>query len=481
MFKKAFTMMELVIAMAVVAILVLVSIPIAKSKMDKVDKFSYYLAYAAVQDIAANIVAQTEYEYDAADLATSYVEDIWNNQELVAYNSNKFNRYLGATLTFKRVFADMHYLYNWANGLDCTWYEDLQNSFGCNEAISVRGSDYWNTQGTCQTTVMDYRAPIGAGCGVSEDGYCYGRSLGSSFSSTRRRCLCELMTNYDYSAKGIPPRACVWNDGVYSFTPNNPEPEVSASVECTANQYKDGTGACKSCSDIPTWEEYKTHVPPCAEPSTSLCEKYSMMYSATKGACVVPVSATNLCEKIKSDYNISTSSCATTASQMRSNTASGFKNVTPHIKLSNGLNIYIASDLVKIDLVADAVDVRDRVGYLLYVDVNGNKGKGILYQDVYPFYIMITGKVLPVYNPAGVGGANNVENLAGNIIYDDYSTGNRVVKASQTNVNYQTGVCATRYIQSANYCGAIPVDAHCADASADCRFIVNKPMKFFGR
>lgn len=269
MSKKAFTMMELVIALAIVAILVMVTIPLAKNKMDKVDRFSYYVGFATVQDIAANIVAQTTYDYD------------WNK--------------------------------------------------------------------------------------------------------------------YDEIPK--------------------------------------------------TLDTVKT-----------------------------------LCEKIKKDYNISSSDCNVTAGQMKTRLISGFKEVTPHIKLSNGLSVYIASDLVKIDNLDDAIDVRDRVGYLLYVDVNGSKkGKGILYQDVYPFYILVTGKILPLYKADGVGGANNAENLSVNVLYDNYSTGNRVVKASQINVSYQTGACATRYIQSAKYCRSIPVDGSCTDANADCRFIVNKPMKFFGR
>ena len=189
----------------------------------------------------------------------------------------------------------------------------------------------------------------------------------------------------------------------------------------------------------------------------------------------------NLCDKIKSDYNVSFANCDVTAAQMEARVSSSFKDVNPHIKLSNGLNIYITSDLSKINALSDAQNPQDRIGYILNVDANGNKkGKGILYQDVYPFYILVTGKILPLYNPAGFGGANNVENLAGNILYDDYSSGNRVVKASRTNVDFQTGACATRYIQSASYCKDIAIDAHCTSTS-DCRYVINKPMKFFGR
>ena len=138
------------------------------------------------------------------------------------------------------------------------------------------------------------------------------------------------------------------------------------------------------------------------------------------------------------------------------------------------------SDFGEIDLISDSPNEYDKYGYLINVDINGTKGEGKLYNDVYPFYILASGKIFPVYDTDKMAGVKETDLLAGNILYDDYSTGNRVVKASQTNLNFRTGACATRYIESAKYCGNIPIDAHCAQEENDCRYMINKTVNIFG-
>lgn len=335
--KKAFTMAELVISLTIIAILAIVLVPIARNKLGKVDSLSYYLGYSVVQDIAANIVAQSEYAY--------------------VLSGN--------------------------NASDILPEEPSEDTSG--------------------------------------------------------------------AAQAVP--------------------------SCNANQYKDLRDNCQDCANISSWQEYQNYMPPCPQD----CARFGMLYSSAKRTCVMPASATSLCLRIKDEYNISKSSCDVSASQMAANVAGGFKDKTPHIKLSNGLNLYIVSDLLKVDMLADSEGVEDRVGYLVYVDVNGDEGKGALYSDVFPFYILVSGKVVPLYSSPEAGGANSVENLSGNILYDDYSTGNRVVKVSKTNLDFKTGACATGYIKSAIYCGSIESDAHCANSDSDCRYIINKPMKFFGK
>ena len=62
MFKKAFSMAELVVAMGIIAILAMVTIPIAHKKLAKVDTYSYYMGYRTMQDITANIISQSVYD-----------------------------------------------------------------------------------------------------------------------------------------------------------------------------------------------------------------------------------------------------------------------------------------------------------------------------------------------------------------------------------------------------------------------------------
>ena len=207
----------------------------------------------------------------------------------------------------------------------------------------------------------------------------------------------------------------------------------------------------------------------------------SEVYSSELEKCVAKKTAKDLCNQIDKEFNVSARHCDVTAAAMNTLVAGGFKNVTEHIKLSNGLKIYITSDYDKINALSDAVDINDRVGYMVYVDVNGDKGNGQLWSDIMPFYILSSGKVLFLSaSDFGISQPITTILMSGNILYDDYSDDKRVVKASQTNLDFKTGVCATRYIRSSSFCGSIQVDTHCTNSESDCRYVINRPVNFFG-
>lgn len=56
----------------------------------------------------------------------------------------------------------------------------------------------------------------------------------------------------------------------------------------------------------------------------------------------------------------------------------------------------------------------NEVGYIVYIDVDGSKGNSTLWDDVYPFYITMSGRVVPAFdsaaNPDGAG-ADSVHHL----------------------------------------------------------------------
>ena len=101
--------------------------------------------------------------------------------------------------------------------------------------------------------------------------------------------------------------------------------------------------------------------------------------------------------------------------------------MTPHIVLQNGLKIYIASDYGEIDQLNDSVDEADKTGFTIYIDVDGKRSKTRLYDDVFPFYLAKSGKVIPGYDSNIVAGANCEKNLAFDILYDKFSGANRMV------------------------------------------------------
>ena len=55
--KMGFSLMEILIAIFIVAIIAMVSVPIINKQMEKSEEYSYYLAYRTVEKMAGQIVA----------------------------------------------------------------------------------------------------------------------------------------------------------------------------------------------------------------------------------------------------------------------------------------------------------------------------------------------------------------------------------------------------------------------------------------
>ena len=207
-----------------------------------------------------------------------------------------------------------------------------------------------------------------------------------------------------------------------------------------------------------------------------------------QGVCVLDESdeseetdyTTLFCQKLEQTFNKYKSDCSVPVSTVQAAVPGGnFKNLTPHIELANGLKLYIGSDLVTISELSDAEDELDREGFEIYIDVNGESGKSILWEDVFPFYLLKSGKVIAAYNESSPSGGNNMEHLKVNVVYDDYSGPNRALKLLMKDANFRSAACAVGYIKSSKYCdGKVQYDL-CKDMTRDCRMMVKEPIKIF--
>lgn len=216
-------------------------------------------------------------------------------------------------------------------------------------------------------------------------------------------------------------------------------------------------------------------------------------YGGQQVVCVEPTSSTPssdddaldtyvkvLCDKAIKHYNIADSDCSVTPESVQSSVSSNsLADLTPNIVFSNGLMIYIGSDLEDISDLSDAENADDREGFVVYVDVNGKSGSGKLWEDVFPFYLLKSGKVLPAYDADLIVGANNKEYLNVNVLYDSYNDENREIKLLLKDSNYRNAACATGYIKSAKYCDGKTQYDLCKKDYHDCRMIVKEPVKLF--
>ena len=174
-----------------------------------------------------------------------------------------------------------------------------------------------------------------------------------------------------------------------------------------------------------------------------------------------------------------------------------FNDVEPHVTLTNGVRIYVGAHYDDIPKLSDA-EPDDRKGWLLYLDVNGKKGRSGLYEDVYPFYLLKSGKIVPDYEAGNVAGASSEENMSVQVLYDEFDDVNNIrlerrltpVATGGADVNsFKSAACASGYIKSATYCGynvdadnnlINPNNPNCslsANVTMDCRIKVKAPIR----
>ena len=358
---NAFTLAEIVATMLVITVVLVATLTTTKSKMEKVDKYYYYMAYSIAKDISQNVISQNNFGFAEEEASSG-----------LAKFANKINNLFVAKLKLKGVYA----------------------------------------------------ATVGTPCTMADG------------------------TSGVTNANG----ACVFPEGT---------PCTTAAGD--AGQYN-SLGLCVAVKVVDPFE-----------PEEDVELKSS--------------SAADLCDAIIKVYNVNQSNCAIPASTYLTATTSGdFLTMTPHVVLNNGLRLFIASDFINIERLATedaSVNEKDKTGFILYVDSNGETaGKNKVNADVFPFYLLKSGKMVPdggLNHYGKLGGADSTEHLTVNILYDDFSNDTRTVKILARNVDYKTGACKSGNVVSTTYCTlhdgtVVQKDAICDDVS-DCRIQVNRPMR----
>ena len=203
---------------------------------------------------------------------------------------------------------------------------------------------------------------------------------------------------------------------------------------------------------------------------------------------------TQFCDSMKNTHAGPQNSCTeATSSVQTAVTSKDFSSLTPHITFSNGLKMYMASNLEEISALSDSVDEADREGFVVYVDIDGTRSKSKLYDDVFPFYLTKSGKVIPGYDASIIAGANCEKSLAFDILYDDFSSGDRKLKRldgttldNTDTYSFKNAACLSGYVKSLKYCGFDPAvgkevnGINCnTNTQADCRIRVRKPIRIF--
>lgn len=250
-------------------------------------------------------------------------------------------------------------------------------------------------------------------------------------------------------------------------------------------------------------------------------------WNETTGTCInrpasLPQNGTKFCEMFLDSVNIKDGDC-TGAGPLAITTAannSDFSNLEPDIVLKNGIKLYnVHNDPTNIAQLRDnepiamnfsdykvvnsfninkITNIISRVfilpsyayeddnlnfnnlpsrGYTVYADVNGDSGDSVLYEDVFPFYITLSGTVVPAFDSNIEAGGNSKSELEVSLSYDDYTTGSRVKKWILKSVSFQEAACTAGYVRTGFYCSGINVDAKCQNQDANCQLVIIKPLR----
>lgn len=418
--RQGFTLGELSIVLVVMTLVVMVTLPITLSKMKKVDYISYWMGYEFMRNISANVIPGFFKEEEDDEDANCAIE-------------------LSDGTCFTAPFKPTP-----VTKAEC-------------EQLVAEGYPIKE----CYAAINDYWAGAVKAC----------KDMGSSLPSQEQ---------LDQLAKDLYPGTEI-SSTLYEISYGTRDNDLAVSMGFIISP--DELFLVWSSEEYSKYSAYFRHFNPThtLRHANSRYNRHNQEAVCLSDGAPEEIDYTTLfCQKLEQTFNKYKSDCSVPVATVQAAVPGGnFKNLTPHIELANGLKLYIGSDFEEIDELSDAEDENDRIGFVVYIDVNGESGKSILWEDVFPFYLLKSGKVIAAYNESSPSGGNNMEHLKVNVVYDDYSGPNRALKLLMKDANFRSAACAVGYIKSSKYCdGKVQYDL-CKDMTRDCRMMVKEPIKIF--
>lgn len=209
----------------------------------------------------------------------------------------------------------------------------------------------------------------------------------------------------------------------------------------------------------------------------------------------IPQDSHKFCDLFETYLNIANGTPICSGDSI-SDSTTDFSDKKPDLTLRNGIKLYnmssnaptVINDLkrTEIDESGDLSDASleilyNQKGYLVYADIDGKNGDSKLWEDVYPFYITLSGKVIPLYDKShpGVSGGDSKVHLEVSVARR--RGGIRGISWIAKSVPFRDAACIAGYISpDTPYCNGIPVSSRCSnDNKYSCSLKVIKPVGFF--
>ena len=272
------------------------------------------------------------------------------------------------------------------------------------------------------------------------------------------------------------------------------EDDTSTENVCS-NQPSEATIRTEYCQSQREWQGYPT-----CDYNPVPCNQEGSRWSKTSCACVpetatLPRKGANFCEKFL-DYTNTKSTAEECNGDAIASNLTDFTDKKADIVLRNGLKLYnVRQNPAPLPLLAgnnqggsyelaDGTTVNvNEFGYTVYLDIDGEKGSSTLWEDVFPFYITMAGKVIPLYHTEGEKeyGGTSRQHLMTSVQKEVITTtGHRQVLWIRKSVPFKESACTSGYINSTTpYCSGVSLEPTCNEGANVCILKYVSPVKFF--
>lgn len=214
----------------------------------------------------------------------------------------------------------------------------------------------------------------------------------------------------------------------------------------------------------------------------------------------VPRKGANFCNMFVSLANTRTGTMCNGSAVAADTT--DFSDITADIVLRNGMKIFNASqdpatipDLSLTDHTgakitkADGTEIyTDEFGYVLYIDIDGGRNGGsVLWEDVFPFYVTLSGKVIPAYKTDAIaqfgGGSRYYLQTSLQVDSVDALGATQFWLDGAKSISFRQAACMSGYVGAATqYCSRTPAvteSATCSEENNSCSIKKVSPIRWF--
>ena len=536
---SAYTLAEVIIVMLIIAVIVAVSIGITKAKLDNIVSYTYYNAYSSLRKISTEMLADwdpTDPEYKEALLENNLAK---NNQSSKFFkNVFSLNNFFTPAYAIRKPPNQSIDQFMCIDGGRATYCFDTGVSVcppsrcpvKCpNGSLSYSGNCFvscWDgstasSSSACPQKIKCWDGSYATSSSKCPKATCWNGSTASEPSLCPAKITC-WDGSFETKESDCPGYVTCWNGSKaynYSGCPactNKPDPlpcgqgwdEKTCTLTGTVKSCPSGqhlNSGCQCVVDCPTDLsickrcDAETGVISQNPDVNRSCTDETYEWSEEQCKCIpsprtLPRKGENFCKLLERHANISGNTSVCSGSGITEGTQN-FADKDPDLILGNGLRIYnLHSNAAEIAVLAgntqggtyDGVPNTNSYGYTVYVDIDGAKGDSLLWSDVYPFYITLSGKIIPAYDKAnpGVSGGDSTRHLQVSVQYEDYSSGHRRIKWLSKSTSFKEGACLSGYVGDATpYCkdaGAVTKLSECTtDGNSMCNVKQIQPVKFF--